>query len=147
MKAVKDEVRPHIRALGFETDRRPKGERPWHWRSGSLFRRREAYVDELIIQWERYDRPNFIFNFSTSQKERMDVALRYHPSPASDGLARIYPAKLWLGLTLRSTWFGREKTVAETVRVARERLSDLDQFLRTGAPATHLDWRRGCFKG
>jgi hypothetical protein len=139
--AVRKDVRPFILWLGFEPDRRSPEERSWRWQRGAFLRRRELHLDELSIQWERRGRPRFIINFWTSQTERMEVALR--PSRYFkrnlENLAQIYPSKDtgWLAWP---PWYGRD-SIAETVRVARARLVELDLFLRTGAPTTHLDWQ------
>jgi hypothetical protein len=95
-EAVARDVRPYVLDLGFELDRRPKEERSWRWRSGAFYRRRDGYVDELNIQWEKYGGAYFIFNFWTDQAERMDVALRYMSRIAEGPMARIYPASYYL---------------------------------------------------
>lgn len=141
MEAVRKEVRPYIYWLGFQIDRRPKEERSWRWRVGSVCRQRGPYIDEVDIQWEKYDRPQFMINFWTSHEERMIVAHRYVKIFTPDHLARIYPRKA----SWRDPWYGAPDSTEKTVKIARARLAEMDLFLKTGAPTTHLDWRKNCF--
>jgi hypothetical protein len=105
-------------------------------------RRRDEYIDELYIQWAWYGWPRFMFEFWTSQAERMRVAQRRSPRDTLEDLARIYPKKRGgLARYLGEPWYGIEPTMELTMRAAKARLMDLDTFLKTGAPTTHLDWQ------
>ena len=140
--AVRSEIRPLAMSVGFQFDRRPKEERPWRWRPGALMRRRDDYVDEFYVEWAKYGWPRFMIEFWTSQAERMRMAHRYRPWDGLEDLARIYPKKRGgLASYLGEPWYGIEPTMELTMRAAKARLVDLDTFLKTGLPTTHLEWR------
>jgi hypothetical protein len=138
--AIKKEVRPFMVVLGFTPDKRPFEDRVTR-KIGLYVRKRDDYTDELLILWRSYGRPIFMIEFWTDQEERMRAAwkgpFRFHPKEAK----RIFPRRRSLLRPLISEpWYGREKTIGDTMRVAKARLAELDTFLRTGAPRTHLTW-------
>jgi len=140
--AIKKEVRPFMVDLGFTPDRRPFEERG-RSKIGNYVRERDGYTDELLVWWLSYGRPLFMLEFWTDQVERMreaaDERFRFHPNE----MARIYPRRISRFHIFRSEpWYGREKTIDETMAVAKTRLAEVDSFLRTGAPTTHLRWDR-----
>jgi hypothetical protein len=145
--AIKKELRPFMVELGFTPDKRPFEERD-RVKIGLYVRSRDGYTDELNVLWRNYGRPLFMLEFWSSQVQRMQAAWERerYPYPATfdpNYMHRIYP-RLGPRVSFFASepWYGREKTVEQTIAVAKERLSELDSFLRTGAPKTHLDWMR-----
>jgi hypothetical protein len=145
--AIKKELRPFMVELGFTPDKRPFEE---HGRVkiGLYVRSRDDYTDELLVLWRSYGRPLFMLEFWSDQLERMRAARerQRYPYPANfhpNEMYRIYPRfRSHLNIFASEPWYGGEKSVQQTIAVARDRLSEMDSFLRTGAPTTHLDWTR-----
>jgi len=142
--AIKKDLRPFMVELGFLPDKRPFEERGRE-KIGMYVRSREGYTDEVLVLWLTYGRPVFMLEFWSDQLERMQAAWERHPYPRfhPNEMRRIYPRhRPRFSIFASEPWYGREKTVEQTIAVAKERLLEMDSFLRTGAPTTHLDWLR-----
>lgn len=138
--AVKRELRPLMRELGFTPDKRPFEARP-RYKIGNYLRESEGYTDEVFIHWMSYGRSLFMIEFWTDRPGRMQAALlRPRSRPHPNDMARIYPRRYSrFRPCVGEPWYGR-KSVEETMRIAKLRLPELDSFLRTGEPVTHLNW-------
>lgn len=139
--AIKKELRPAMVELGFAPDKRPHEERVTA-KIGLYVRKRGDHTDEILILWRNYGLPLFMIEFWTSQAELMQAAARDPPVHPLE-TARIYPRRLGrFRLFAGEPWYGREKTVEDTMAVAKARLVEMDSFLRTGAPVPHLWWEK-----
>ena len=139
--AIKKELRPLMRELGFTPDKRPFEERNLA-KIGLYVRHRAEYVDELQVLWLNYGRPVFMIEFWTDQSERIRWLNKGYPPQIADRMSgRIYPRRKRRFNPFDSEpWYGREKTIDETMQIAKARLVDVDSYLRTGEPTTYLTW-------
>jgi hypothetical protein len=138
--AVKRELRPLMRDLGFSPDKRPFENR-LRYSIGGYVREREGWTDEIFIIWSTYGRPSFMIEFWTDRPGRMQVAITDPgPLPHPNDTARIYPRRYGrFRPCVGEPWYGRQ-SVEEAMRVAKLRLAELDSFLQTGEPVTHFNW-------
>lgn len=144
-QAFTDEIVPFMAELGFRRGKRslqvPPGQRSF---GPNYQRRRGEHLDEILVVWRTYHRPWFLFEFWTSQTERM---LR---PDATEKTPRLFSARLasekrtWLQKTFKlfyrhEMWFGELTDLPGTIEDAKSKLLDLDAYLRTGVPVGGLD--------
>jgi hypothetical protein len=142
--AVKTELIPYLAEFGFERIQKPLAGGPdliEGWRN-NYARKRGEFSDEIHIEWRRYRRPYFMIEFWTDQTELMTP---YYTPPSErlyrtedppvlhfrEFYARIYPTPphWWDG---PDVWYGKRMSVEKTIRIAKQRIADLDHYLRMG---------------
>lgn len=140
-EAVNRDLMPVIASLGFKRDRRSKEERgSYRLGTANHYRQRGEVTDDIWVHWAKYNSPEFMIEFWTDDPERLWDA--YPEEIWSDGIrcGRIHarPTKGWFGGS--HGWYGNWMSVADTIRIARARVIELDLFLRTGRPVTYVRW-------
>lgn len=133
--AVHSQVKPRIRALGFESAQT----RTWRnsdfkqWLVGwGWIRIRGERVDLLSIDWEKYGSPRFQIVFSSQAREDWEARRwgdAYNFGSVSAGNGR----GVW------GRWFGHKQEVEEATALANERLAELDAYLKHGAPSPFVE--------
>jgi hypothetical protein len=139
-KGVRENLIPTLEQLGFESTRKDISEHSDDPMLGHFFRRtRNGYEDEIWIHWDKYGRPRFILEFKTTQEERMSSGNKKAATKIIYG--RIYPSHgpLWrILLGGEPSWFGSSRSTKKTVDVARNRVHELDEYLRLGRPMRYI---------
>jgi len=133
-------VTPLLNELGF----RPfgptrKGKLPFRY-----WRERGGEIDMLEFQWDKNNRPHFVFNFRPVENERDIARLRSDPREWL-GIYRGY-FRAHAGMRLAEKWFGvspvgrftPDRAIRNRVDHACKRILEVDSFLRGGPPSPYL---------
>lgn len=137
--AVKIQLVPFMAELGFKLNRKPLAHDAKS-QANTYSRRRGEFADEIHIYWWSSNRPWFAIEFWTDQTERMIIPGVKPPYVSfSQGVdyARIRPrlARAW---EIEDIWYGQGGTLSQTMIIAKKRLLDLDEYLRTGVTSAPL---------
>ena len=149
--AVKAEVVPFMRAIGFKRHGKSFAARPIDGSFGNCYwRTRGPYVDEINIQWDAYGRPRFVLNFWSDQIERMlqpklvpsatdreAYYVRVHAEPRRPD--RWYNAIWPQGPPL---WFGERMRRDEAIWLTLSRVAEIGTHLDVGAPTAYMNLAR-----
>lgn len=136
-QGFKEEVLPCLKALGFKKQYPPlaAGDCEDLW-GNNWSRQRGEFTDEIHIEWRTLQRPFFMIEFWTDQTERVTL---YDPrllgKPGRFFYARIPMTHPKIG---REVWYGERTSLKATINIAKERLAELDDYLRTGYTTAHI---------
>lgn len=139
--AVKAQLVPFIADLGFmETSKTRAWGRSLPALSKTYSRQRGEFFDEIHFQWDMYGGCTFAIEFWTDQTERMIIPGAKPPFVSKTRgapYAKIRPrlARDW---EVEDIGHGQGETLSQTMIIAKKRLLDLDEYLRTGVTSAPL---------
>lgn len=134
--AVRENLFPIMDQLGFDASRKKStNETKGAIRGFVFFRQREGFEDKVEFYWDKWGAPLFMIQFITTQKERMKTPGM--PMPDHIIWGRFGPGHraIWqryLGI-IGDGWYGRFGSIENTIETAKDRLVDLDAYLKTGS--------------
>lgn len=139
-EAVRRECDPVLLSMGFRNPVRHNWERFYVSRRNVFIRWRGEHYDEVYFHWRSFNRPSFFIEFKTTDLERMCA-----PTPTP----RLSPCRMiaWFGRApglfgwLRfwgNDQFGPMQSIEATTVLANERLRDMNSYLLTGEPSSHV---------
>jgi hypothetical protein len=149
--AVKAELPPFLAVRGFKRNGKSYAARPIDGPMGNTYwRARGKYVDEIRIDWDKYQRPHFGLGFWTDQTERMlepdrsklssfdldPMYLNFYVTVGPNPARRI--RRLHHLFRDDSFWFGQRGTLEKAIALAKLRIAEIDHHLKVGAPTEHM---------
>jgi len=141
-KALHDEVRrrlvPRILELGYESTRTRAGKAAWGEDSKyyGYGRRRDGFVDLIMVDWEKYGAPVFQLQYSRCRQDEVDLGSRAASlrngvvSPPLTSLERLFGRY--------RHWFGEWQSVDAGVGQAITGLDQLEEFFRSDIPGDQI---------
>jgi hypothetical protein len=136
-EAVRQDCDPVIFALGFRNPRKSDSDR---WgettRRNVYIRWRGTTYDEILLQWDKYNRPKFFLRYRTSQVEH----------PPQDGHAAVRLVTRGTMIVWRlprtyvgSAWFGPWRSPGSVAAFVNRRVLRLNAFLLHGETEWYLN--------
>jgi hypothetical protein len=139
--AVKTQLVPFIAELGFKENRKALAIGAKLPQFDNTFsRQRGEFFDEIHFRWDLYGGRTFAIEFWTDQTERMIIPGAKPPfvsKARGEFYAKICP-RLAHDWEAEDIWYGQGETLSQTMITAKNRLLDLDEYLRTGATTAPL---------
>jgi len=149
--AVKAELPPFLAARGFKRNGKSYAARPIDGPMGNTYSRaRGKYVDEIQIEWGKYQRPHFELGFWTDQTERMlepDLSKLFPflrlPEYASYYVNvcpnPVHRKRRWYELFRDNAHaYGQQATIETAIALAKVRIAEIDHHLQVGAPTPFM---------
>jgi hypothetical protein len=135
-EAIRRDCDPVILALGFRNPKKNHWDRWSATRRNVYIRWRGTSYDEIVLRWDKYNRPKFFLHYKTSVVE--------HPPREGQEAQRLVMGgrmACWRLSRARigSDWFGPWRSPDSVAALVNRRVHDLDAFFLSGVKHPYLD--------